>query len=276
MRVCVYICVCVCVCVCVCMCGCGYLDPDIHTHTYTHTHTLGYKPLETRTQYLQVTEVPGQNNIRAGVSQYWNAQMSDKKKNNGRYRSQSKKDREPDFSPDAEPFVLDTDASNVGMGGVLSQVQGGQERVIAFASQILSKSQRNYSTYDRELLAVVHFMQHFRCYLLGKPFLLRTDHQAIRSLQCTKEPSGRRARWLERLAEYQYTVMHRPGRIHGNADALSRLPSASSVDVVHVAVTLPSETDSQNLLLSLMPPFLGRLYQIFLFSLKSHSFLWLS
>ena len=138
----------------------------------------------------------------------------------------------PDFSAAGAPFLLDTDASNVGMGGILSQVQGGEERVIAYASQLLSKSQRNYSTYDRELLAVVHFTRHFHCYLLGKSFTLRTDHQAIRSLQSMKEPSGKHARWIEFLASYQYTVLHRPGRKHRNADALSRFPGCTSSETV--------------------------------------------
>ena len=130
----------------------------------------------------------------------------------------------PDFSKDSGMFILDADASQVGMGAVLSQRQGDVERVIGYASQVLTKSQRNYSTYERELLAVVTFAQQFRCYLLGKPFLLRSDHQAIRSLMSSKEPAGRRARWIEQLSEYQYSVEHRPGRLHTNADALSRLP----------------------------------------------------
>ena len=151
----------------------------------------------------------------------------------------------PDFSEQGGTFILDTDASKVGIGAVLSQVQEGVERVIAFGSQVLTKAQRNYSTYDRELLAVVTFASLYRCYLLGNTFTLRTDHQALRSLFSSKEPTGRRARWIEYLAEFQYDIVHRPGRIHTNADALSRLPCVSSpLDQVADAVDVSAEDSS--------------------------------
>ena len=66
--------------------------------------------------------------------------------------------------------------------------------------------------------------QHFRPYLYGCSFLLRSDHSALQWLHSFKEPEGQVARWLERLAEYNYRVEHRPGRQHSNADSLSRLP----------------------------------------------------
>ena len=76
----------------------------------------------------------------------------------------------PDFSTDAGQFVLDTDASNLAIGGVLSDVQQGVERPIAFGSHILSTSERNYDASEREALALVQFLAHFRVYLLGRPF----------------------------------------------------------------------------------------------------------
>ena len=76
----------------------------------------------------------------------------------------------------------------------------------------------------RELLAVVFFTKYFRSYLLGRQFTIRTDHSALRWLRSTPEPIGQQARWLERLEEFSYTVEHRPGNKHGNADALSRRP----------------------------------------------------
>ena len=77
-------------------------------------------------------------------------------------------------------FILDTDASNVGIGATLSQLQDGEERVIAFASKKLDKSQKNYCVTKRELLACVTFTEEFRHYLLGKEFYLRTDHSSLR------------------------------------------------------------------------------------------------
>ena len=128
----------------------------------------------------------------------------------------------PDFSPTAAPFILDTDASACGMGAVLSQQQDGDVRPIAFGSKTFNKAQRHYSVTERELLAIVSFITHFRHYLLGKPFTVRTDHQALKWLRSLSEPTGRKARWLETLAEFDFMVEHRPGRQHANADALSR------------------------------------------------------
>ena len=128
----------------------------------------------------------------------------------------------PDYSKE---FILDTDASAVGIGAVLSQVQSdGNERPIAYASRTLSKPERCYCVTRRELLAVVTFIKHFRPYLLGKSFSLRTDHGSLTWLRNFKEPEGQLARWITRLQEYNFTIVQRQGRSHGNADALSRRP----------------------------------------------------
>ena len=100
----------------------------------------------------------------------------------------------PDFSRE---FILDTDASDCGIGGVLSQMDAnGRERVIAYGSRTLSKPERQYCVTRRELLAVVAFTEHFRHYLLGQPFTLRTDHGSLTWLSNFKEPTGQLARWL--------------------------------------------------------------------------------
>ena len=75
-----------------------------------------------------------------------------------------------------ETFILDTDASDRGIGAVLSQIQDGKERVIAYASRTLSKSEQRYCVTRKELLAVVFFVKHFRHYLYGRQFRIRTDH----------------------------------------------------------------------------------------------------
>ena len=77
-------------------------------------------------------------------------------------------------------FVLDTDACDISLGAVLSQIQAGRERVIGYASRTLSSTERNYCVTDKELLAVVNFVQYYRHYLLGRQFLVRTDHQALK------------------------------------------------------------------------------------------------
>jgi transposase InsO family protein len=121
-------------------------------------------------------------------------------------------------------YILDTDASDHGIGAVLSQIQGGEERVICYASRLYSSAEKRYCVTRKELLAAVHFLKSHRQYLLGREFLLRTDHAALQWLRRTPEPIGQQGRWLEILEEFNFTVEHRPGAKHGNADALSRRP----------------------------------------------------
>ena len=123
-----------------------------------------------------------------------------------------------------DTFILDTDASNCHIGGVLSQIQEGQEKVIAYGSKVLSQAERNYCVTRRELLSVVHFCVQFKHYLIGRRFTLRTDHGALTSLFNFKQPEGQIARWLETLSEFDMEIIHRPGRVHSNGDALSRKP----------------------------------------------------
>lgn len=119
-------------------------------------------------------------------------------------------------------YVLDTDASLCAAGAVLSQVQNDVERPIAYFSKTFNKSERNYCVTRRELLAVVLAVQHFKPYLYGRRFLLRTDHASLLWLRRRKEPEGQIARWLEILSAFDYKLEHRPGAQHGNADGLSR------------------------------------------------------
>ena len=105
---------------------------------------------------------------------------------------------------------------------MLSQVQNGVERPVCYASQLYDRHQQNYNVTRKELLALVTFVKKFRQYLLGAPFLIRTDHAALQWLKRTPEPIGQQARWLEILEEYDYSIEHRAGAKHCNADALSR------------------------------------------------------
>ena len=83
------------------------------------------------------------------------------------------------FPNNKDTFVLDCDASLYGLGGVLSQIQNNEEKVIAYASRTLNPAQQQYCTTKRELLAVVTFMTHFKHYLLGQKFIIRTDHAPL-------------------------------------------------------------------------------------------------
>ncbi|GBM66822.1 Retrovirus-related Pol polyprotein from transposon 297 [Araneus ventricosus] len=121
-------------------------------------------------------------------------------------------------------LILDTDASNEGIGALLSQNIGNEERVIAYFSKRLGEPERNYCVTRKELLAIVKSIEHFHHYLYGRKFLLRTDHASLRWLLNFKEPEGQIARWIQRLQEYDFEIQNRKGTSHGNADALSRMP----------------------------------------------------
>jgi transposase InsO family protein len=124
------------------------------------------------------------------------------------------------------PFILQPDASAEALGAVLSQVnEEGEEHPIAYASCTLNSAQKNYTTTERECLAVVWAVEHFAQYLEQSSVVIQTDHAALKQLLTTKRPTGRIARWLYRLSPFNYTIENRPGRQHGNADALSRYPT---------------------------------------------------
>ena len=137
-------------------------------------------------------------------------------------------DRRPDsgLSTETGQYILDTDASNFGLGGVLSQIQDDRELVVAYCSRALRPSQRRYCTTKREMLAVVAMCLQFRSYLRGARFTLRTDHKSLVWLHRFKDTEGMLSRWLHSLQQFQFSIIHRPGKDHGNADGLSRAPSS--------------------------------------------------
>ena len=126
------------------------------------------------------------------------------------------------YPKDEGEFILDTDASNVGIGGVLSQVQNGQEVVISYGSRTLNEHELNYCVTRKELLAVVAHIRLFRSYLLGRHFTVRTDHGSLRYWRKFKDPVDQLGRWLDFLQSFDFEVISRPGTQHGNADGLSR------------------------------------------------------
>ena len=134
------------------------------------------------------------------------------------------------YPNDTGVFILDTDASNTGIGAVLSQMQWNEERQkeeerpVAYASKSLTRTQRRYCVTRRELLAIVTFVWQFRPYLLGRKFVIRTDHSALRWIMSFREPENQMARWIELLSQFDFKIEHRPGKNHGNCDSLSRVP----------------------------------------------------
>jgi hypothetical protein len=127
------------------------------------------------------------------------------------------------YSDFTKSFFLHTDAFGTGLGAVLAQRdQENKEYAVAYASRSLTKAERNYAATELECLAVVWAVEHFHQYLGTTPFLLITDHSALKWLKTT-ELKGRQARWIMRLEPYNYTIIHRAGRKHNNADAMSRM-----------------------------------------------------
>jgi len=120
------------------------------------------------------------------------------------------------------PCILDTDASEVAIGAVLSQKVNGEECPIAFFSRVMNLAQKQYSATRRELLAVISALQHFRHYLIGNKVILRMDHYSLKWLKTFKIPEGIMARWIETLTEFDIEIEHRPGLAYSNVDGFSR------------------------------------------------------
>ena len=128
----------------------------------------------------------------------------------------------PNFACD---FRLETDASGLGLGAVLSQEQeDGTVRPIAYASRTLQPHERNYGSTELEALGVVWAVRHFRQYLYGHHCHVFTDHEALKSLLNSPHPSGKLARWGLAIQELDLQIHYKPGRKNEKADALSRSP----------------------------------------------------
>ncbi|KAJ8730401.1 hypothetical protein PYW07_017439 [Mythimna separata] len=146
----------------------------------------------------------------------------------------------PDFS---KPFILTCDASNYAISSILSQGEVGKDKPIAYASRTLNKSESNYSTTEKELLAILFGCKTFRPYLYGRKFLIVTDHRPLRWLFNHSDPSSKLQRWRLKLEEYEYEIIYRKGKLNNAADALSRYPPVKPINAID---PVPS-TSGQNL-----------------------------
>lgn len=148
------------------------------------------------------------------------------------------------YPDQTSPFVVHTDASDVGLGAVLTQKQGSETRTIAFASRSLSSAEKNYSTTEKECLAVIWALEKWRPYLEGRPCKVVTDHQALCWLFRKRKQTGRLARWVLRLQDYCFQVVYRPGSQHHVPDALSR--SCGNPGLVGVVEEMPTDPDDEH------------------------------
>lgn len=131
----------------------------------------------------------------------------------------------PDFS---KPFILTTDASNFALGAILSQGTIGSDKPICYASRTLTDTETNYSTIEKELLAIVWATKYFRPYLFGHKFKIVTDHKPLQWLMSLKDPNSKLVRWRLKLEEFDYEIVYKKGKLNSNADALSRIKTPSS------------------------------------------------
>ncbi|XP_051153378.1 uncharacterized protein LOC127287824 [Leptopilina boulardi] len=124
-------------------------------------------------------------------------------------------------------FTITTDASDFAIGAVLSQDKDGIDLPIAYLSRVLNTPEQNYSTTEKECLAVLYAVNHFRPYIYGKKFILVSDHEPLKWINSIKDPGQRLVRWRLRLRDYEYEFNYKPGKLNHNADALSRNPIES-------------------------------------------------
>lgn len=130
----------------------------------------------------------------------------------------------PDFRKE---FTLVTDASNVALGAVLMQ----NNKVICYASRSLNGHEKNYSTIEKELLAIVWATKYFRPYLFGRKFTIKTDHRPLVWLNNLKEPNSKLQRWKIKLNEYDFNIAYIKGKENVIADGLSRIVVDAEVNL---------------------------------------------
>lgn len=126
----------------------------------------------------------------------------------------------PDFT---KPFTITCDASNYAVGSVLSQGEGKHELPIAYSSRTLNRAEINYTTTEKELVAILFGVKQYRPYIYGRRFCIVTDHKPLTWLFSVKDPSSRLMRWRIKLDEFDFEIKYKSGKTNNNADALSRI-----------------------------------------------------
>jgi hypothetical protein len=142
-------------------------------------------------------------------------------------------------------FYLQTDASTSGAGAVLTQeVSGSKKRKpIAYFSCTFTPAEANYDIYEKEFLAVIKAIEHWRAHLIWtkQPFIIETDHKNLVYWKQPKKLTGRTARWHEKMQDYNFKIVHIPGKRNGPADALSRMHQEEVQEESKLTPLIPPE-----------------------------------
>lgn len=136
----------------------------------------------------------------------------------------------PDFS---KPFIVTTDASDKALGAVLSQNTPDGERPITFISKSLSKTEENYATNEKELLAIVWALNSFRNFIYGAKVSIYTDHMPLTFAISPKNVNAKLKRWKAYIEEHNYEMFYKKGKANVVADALSRIQINSLTPTIH-------------------------------------------
>lgn len=123
-----------------------------------------------------------------------------------------------------DPVAVKTDASKIGIAGILTQCQCGEWRIVSCCSRNTNNAEKNYGVSELEGLALVYSVTKFRNYLLGRKFRVYTDHCALCSLRIKTSKSPKLQRWALLLSEYDFEIYHVKGSLHSDVDCLSRAP----------------------------------------------------
>jgi hypothetical protein len=150
----------------------------------------------------------------------------------------------PDFT---KQFVVTTDASNQALGAILSQGPIGEDKPIAYASKTLAGAERNYSTTEKELLAIVFTCKQFRQYVFGRKFIVVTDHKPLTWVFNVKDPSSRLLKWRIKLYEFDFEIIYKEGKRNTNADALSRI-NLPEVNTVNEISSVPTDEEKMKIM----------------------------
>jgi transposase InsO family protein len=153
----------------------------------------------------------------------------------------------PDFS---KQFVLSTDASSTALAYVLQQEDSQHRlRVIAYGGRGLRPAETNFTTTEIEMLALVTGVREFNVYLAHKPFIVYSDHIALRYIDNLKTSQGRLLRWSLLLQPYDFTVIHKPGKLHLVPDGLSRREYPPEPEPLSIPSTVETDDDLMSILL---------------------------